>query len=824
MKTKFLLVILWGVFTCASAQVFVQKSFFKNTPELSGEVAINKSTLKVEGDDSYNIFEIDVPQTGYYYLNSWMMIPRLQDGTFMSYDVLINNTRSGLRTQATKDNWQNISITGNNNPIYLQSGINTIAFAAKIPEVPNIEFVKLARTQGNAMISEASYNKYIADIEQESETISSEKGTSTPPITNPEADYVCKLNMNLKYTWFKKSYLSVGSRVIVETEGVNDFSHIIYVFRDDTSKMQTQTWMAVSNNGTARIDIIIPELGFYYLLIRSLEPNKTGLVNFNIPTPWGLYTNCPATGTELQATQGTNVIYNTFTCCTTAGGDPMIWLVNGPDTSGTIVCYNDDYETFEPHDVKWGYNSRIKKKHTQSIYGAILSEYSSNAPTGGKTDLYVRCKNFTDISGCHCHLKPDDAMTSAPPSSAYNCIAYTGGITNKHVDPANPTSPYWVPGGTELDCFDKFYGSCRYVGGWKYTRQGANYANSGIDLFGSHINGGSGIKHASISKKADGMDHGYEFESKVNIGSARVFHSRHGMEGLYGQVVCHYISTGTYCLATLKEEDSLTFPIYLDESIANGWSVIENVEFTKEEKEQMASIVKSSLTISEIDYFEKLYATWEETWEGNAMYSIPREYAENKEYQELVRFCKNKGQAGWCLIFEKYGKGDFLSTTAMQELTLNDNPYNNELLQSILKENEDNQYTKDGRFIVRNFYSNGMLFIKKLLQNMKEENNPKSTPYEDDNKGIRYSNSDEFNVYPYSSSEIMIDFSLDRDAKISLVILDLQAKEVYTALNQRNLSHGSYQYVWNHTGNPSGVYLVRYVVNGTVNVKKVAIP
>jgi len=28
----------------------------------------------------------------------------------------------------------------------------------------------------------------------------------------------------------------------------------------------------------------------------------------------------------------------------------------------------------------------------------------------------------------------------------------------------------------------------------------------------------------------------------------------------------------------------------------------------------------------------------------------------------------------------------------------------------------------------------------------------------------------------------------------------------------------------NHTGNPSGLYLVRYTVNGVVNVKKVIIP
>jgi hypothetical protein len=500
----------------------------------------------------------------------------------------------------------------------------------------------------------------------------------------------------------------------------------------------------------------------------------------------------------------------------------MIWLVDGPSEPGKIVFYNDDYITIEPHDVSWGVNSRIKRKYAQTTYGVILSTYSSYVPTGARTDLYVRCKNYPGHPAFP-NFKPNDAMISAPSTGVYNCISYSGGITNIWVWPPSPSSPYYVPG-NDLASFDKFYHSCRYNGSRHYARQGATYTNSGIDLWQTDY----GFTHASISKKADGQDHAYEFESKCG-GLERVFHSRHGLSGSsYGYISYHYIPTGAICVSgggitdRSEEPDSLVYTIFLDESIANGWSVIENVEFSKEEKEKIANIIKSSLHVSEIEYFEKLYATWKKTWEENSIYSDPRKYAENKEYQSLIEFCRNKDKAGWCLIFEKYGEGDFLNTTAIEDIVLHDNPSHYELLQTILKENEENQYDKKERFIVRNFYSNGMLFIKRLLQNMGEGNIAKSTLYDDD-KGIRYSNSDEFNVYPYSSSEIMIDFSLDRDAKISLVIFDLQGKEVYIALNQRSLDQGTYQYVWDHTGNPRGLYLVRYVVNGNVNVKKVMI-
>jgi len=75
-----------------------------------------------------------------------------------------------------------------------------------------------------------------------------------------------------------------------------------------------------------------------------------------------------------------------------------------------------------------------------------------------------------------------------------------------------------------------------------------------------------------------------------------------------------------------------------------------------------------------------------------------------------------------------------------------------------------------------------------------------------------------------NASELVIDFSLPESAQVSLSVFDMQGKEVGAILRDNNLMSGKHQYSWNCARAASGLYLVRYVVNGTVYVKKVVIP
>ena len=75
-----------------------------------------------------------------------------------------------------------------------------------------------------------------------------------------------------------------------------------------------------------------------------------------------------------------------------------------------------------------------------------------------------------------------------------------------------------------------------------------------------------------------------------------------------------------------------------------------------------------------------------------------------------------------------------------------------------------------------------------------------------------------------NTSEVVIDFSLTEATGVSLSVFDMQGKEICSILKNNNLTSGKHQYSWNHTKCPSGLYLVRYVVNGSVHTKKVVIP
>ena len=75
-----------------------------------------------------------------------------------------------------------------------------------------------------------------------------------------------------------------------------------------------------------------------------------------------------------------------------------------------------------------------------------------------------------------------------------------------------------------------------------------------------------------------------------------------------------------------------------------------------------------------------------------------------------------------------------------------------------------------------------------------------------------------------NASEMIIDFSLPEIAQVSLSVFDMQGKEACNLLKNSNLTSGKHQYSWSYAKSSSGLYLVRYTVNGAVNVKKVIIP
>ena len=130
------------------SQSFVEKEFHEMLPDLGGDVIIKKIQYDIVGEKAFSSFYIDVPEPGNYYLYLWLCPTRLADGTFSVYDVLVNDTPVG-RIKPTVSDWQSISLdTGKK--ICLSEGASRISIVGEIPDIPNVEFVRLSTDAGKA--------------------------------------------------------------------------------------------------------------------------------------------------------------------------------------------------------------------------------------------------------------------------------------------------------------------------------------------------------------------------------------------------------------------------------------------------------------------------------------------------------------------------------------------------------------------------------------------------------------------------------------------------------------------------------------------------
>jgi YD repeat-containing protein len=64
-------------------------------------------------------------------------------------------------------------------------------------------------------------------------------------------------------------------------------------------------------------------------------------------------------------------------------------------------------------------------------------------------------------------------------------------------------------------------------------------------------------------------------------------------------------------------------------------------------------------------------------------------------------------------------------------------------------------------------------------------------------------------------------FNIDKASTVQLSVWDTQGRELAVLTGSRKLTGGTHQYRWNYSGQSQEIYLVRYILNGNVNIKKV---
>ncbi|MDR2407227.1 MAG: T9SS type A sorting domain-containing protein [Bacteroidales bacterium] len=813
LKLSLIFVLILLSSSLSNAQKIVETGFFKNNPELGGDVVINSSTQEVLGGRSYTTFEIEAPSAGNYYLNAWLMPAKLANGNYSRYDVLVNGVRISGKIAPDSDGWQSIGLS--TGKVTLKQGKNTVSVVANAPEIAQVEHIRLSPQIAKAAISSLKYDNFYQEAKANSlktaneapaslRAASTEGGTTgaTGTITqgtqlsNPLGNYYHRMNVDYRYTYYTSYSFSAGQQIFIATNGVNSFAHDLYVF--STSSPETYSWSARSNsNSLASLNITIPVAGTYYILIAAANNFTTGLCNVNINGQY-YYNNVAISRVEYRHTQDNQRVYNTFTAYKTT--DTRIWITEGTSSPGKISAWNDDYGS-HGGDFSWGTHSRIKKQYPRAVHGVLVSTYSSSSPTG-ICDLYAGCQNST-IYPYFENSKADDLIQSAPASTVYNCVSWAGGIHDEWEWPLSPYSEYYVSG-NDLASFDLFFTSARYDGCVLYSRNGATSSNGVVALWGINNNGPIAYTHASIRKVSDNHPHGYDWESKPGS-LMRTFHPRDALNGSgYGTIQHYYRRVGTVAYYTLAE------------AIAAGWVVVRTVTYGTLVRNVIAA-EKANMSTAEKNTFTTKYNAWKATW-AESPYSDPAKF-KNSQYNDLINFCNTVAGANY-LVFEKVEE-DALSTLLVDELTLY-SPSNHSILSGVKDDNAALRSSSSGNVDIVTFpKSTCVEYISRMLSwgggafSYAPQSTEETTGIE-----VRYSNTDEFHV-TVNGKNISVDFTNAKSAKVSLSIVDLNGREIASILNNQQVASGHKQYSVNLP--QSGVYLVKYVLDNNLNVKKVIV-
>lgn len=800
MKAKLFLAVMGAIiFSCP--QTNANAATVSN--DIASEPRVTIQSKSANATSGEITFEAETTSAGIYSLNIWQCPARKNDNTLQSYSIELNGLKLKTAATPTTAGWSALSYT---DAIYLKTGKNSITVKSDLPAIPNVELIELIKKSNNStskLLTSQSYANYVSDIRAEVRQRAIDIGGGQIEV-NPDTALVVQPIPSLVpfgfshryvdwfgYTFYTTSYFSAGQTVTCSSEGINNINHILEVFSADMADQYS--WYSFSNSECKNeLTITIPRSGTYYVKVRTFKNGTKGFCNLNINNQIH-YEEVPICSmgfkSSFASTQG---IYDIFT--TNTNSDPVLWITVGGTYKSKVYAFNDNYAS--TGDFNWGKNARIKRNFPALSDNAriIITSAGSFNPVG-KCEVYIGCKQ-SPVTTYFEKLKADDAIESAPASWDYNCIAWSGGMASIWEWPADTASSYCIEG-DPLASFDLFYSSQRYPGCTTYTRTGATANNSAVDLWGFTYDDSTELTHASIYKNSDINWHGYDWESKPGA-LTRTFHPRNALEGYaYGKVLYHYRASNSY-------QTSKT----LEQSISENRAIMERVSLSAAQTAMISNNIANIDTQAK-SKFNNLYSAWETTWR-NSVFSNPSKIKKETSYQTLLKACKDDVRL-WYLVYDKINKGNPTAIPLFEDLVLKNNTSNMQKMRSIHLSNSNSQYDADGKRIVRTISSNLKLLLKRILP--ESQNAPHkakqgfSIPANSFNVCVKDNNAD-------------IQLSLGTQSDVAIDVIDLEGRTVNFIIKQE-MEQGSYRFTSEIPY--SGVFLVRCMVNGHLDVKKIII-
>ncbi|MFC2086356.1 T9SS type A sorting domain-containing protein [Bacteroidota bacterium] len=788
------------------------------------------STSIIENTDSIlQEFQVEVVDSGKYYLAAWVKGGINEEGEKLEYVVRVNNDNIVYKIKSKSNNSHAVVLK--EKKIDLQAGINTIIFKTGKPENPNIEFIKLSLDKTKKNISDSLYTAYIDELTQHElpgdyaeikEAAIDDENPKAVPQTEvidtacPHCNYDYEVELDFGYSYYTTIYLYAGKTYTFETKNATS-DPVLQLFKAESPSL-FNTW--TDDDGgygyNSKITAYITVSGTYYLFIRKHDNPSSVVGTCNLYRNGSLYaSNCAISGSSISCDKTVTETLNWFTAYLT--GDSRIWIENSSGIPGKIIAYNDDFWV-QPSDVFWGSASRVHANLNTSIRSVIVSASSSNNPTGN-CDLYMNCKDFKDYDW-YPNYNEIDAIQSAPESDAYNCASWAGGRIDlgrgfwASLDPDGPEDNHNDPWYVEDDfwlSWDNFFGNIpmRFPLAPTYTREGATYVNAEIAMWIKNRK----YVHFSVAKPANDQPHGYAWESKRGE-MERVFHPKNALSGLtYGEI------SGDYYRRVSSSEKTYTF----EESLALGLTVKLTVDLTENEKSMLSGMKEEigSKIVEEFNY--KFYRLINKSRTPELkVQSNPAFLYETDEFNELLVFLKQNRNRVLPILFDMiFADNDNVSSelaAVFVGITTTEYSF---LMEEVKKEWSNNNYTKEGAYIAPLPMNNTKNYIKKLLVLIDGNKADLNIETQTITENVDFDNHNQFSVYPNPVLvKTNVNFVLNKDCSVSLSVYDLSGKLVDNILLNELKGAGSYNIEW-YAGNlPSGVYSFNLLAGDKVMNRK----
>lgn len=769
-------------------------------------------------------FNVEVPQSGAYILRMWQCPARLATGELQSYSIDVNGKRYQDEFFPATPSWSYLSSP---TPVILPVGSTRITVNSALPSIPNVELVEIMAYNSvnkSKVTTPTKYDNYVAGIKRATAAKTPEIGdvptfpkdtvtiyTDDPFKPKVPYDYFYRNISWFGYTFYTTAYFKEGQDITCSSTSKGSVSHFLEIF--SSTAPQNHSWVKLSDdNGKAQLSITIPESGIYYVKVRPFKNGSMGLCDVNVNNIM-TYEDVPMCTMGVKANYRiTSDSYNIYT--TNTESDPFMWVYSGGTYKGLVRRFNNDYES--KGTIDWGKNARLSNLSSPIVDRVLISSASSFDPIG-KCELYIGCKAYEgkNVSGgsfsfTENHfpmMKLDDTMISAPADTAYNCFAWAGGVHSMVVWPLYESSQYntdqIVIGATALEALDNYYASERYPGCTRYVRTSSTIDNvtGGIDLWAK--SSGAVPVHASINRNSDSNHHGYDWESKLG-NNERIFHARHALTGNdYGLVRYHY-----------EPVNDNAAKVSIEEAIANGMAVMDNPVLS-ESQERFISAGISAMSPADKDKFNMLYDKWQEAW-NHSIVGNPEIIKENPAYAPLLEACKSN-PTYMLFVYDKINKGVCSVIPLFEDIYFANNTQNRARIKRIHEVNKHTEYDEDGRKIVHTASSN----LKSLLKQLIPDSSHKAPGI--DSVLSHESPTDEVSQFDVtlSGNQIIVNMSLTRTTAVSIDVLDLDCNCVKRIKDASAMESGNYCFTSGSL--EPNTYLVRCILNGCLNVKKVII-